>query len=748
MSDLFAMASVLLSEPAWLIAAAGGISCAALLWRLMRLTRLYRSAREERQQHSELIDHLSEGVYRAQPDGRLTSANAAFARLNGYETEAELLAAVGNIGEWYVDPERRAAFEKALERDGKVDDFVSEVFRHKTRERIWVSQSARLVRDGSSGRPLRCEGSVREVTETVRRLHLHEMYEKLASQLPGGLFQLQRFKGGRFTTLYTSRGFRQLLAFADGPPPKDPNAFLHMIHAEDRLKYIGSLRDSGMRMRPWDCEFRLSTMSGEQRWLRVTASPEAVENGIVWHGYLADVSAQKETETKIQQLAFYDPLTGLPNRRLLFDHVGQELRKCSETNQRGALLFIDLDNFKTLNDTMGHDIGDAFLQQVAERLRAAVGPDDTVARIGGDEFVVVLALAGSGVAGTTRNAIVCANRVLSALRREFHLGELVHQTSASVGVLVFDGSETSPESLMKNADLAMYQVKSSGRNGVALFDPKVLEAERQRFRLLNDLRIALNGNTLELHYQPQVNAAGHVIGAEALLRWNHATRGRMVPGDFVALSEQFGLAEPLGRAVLQNGVEALARWSKSPRTAGLRMAINISLQSLRDAEFVDFLQTLLEQNDVDPQLLTLEMAERVLAGDHMQIARRMKELKALGVRLSLDDFGTGYSSISYLRKLPFDELKIDGSFITDIEKSETDRALVHSMLSMAASLGLSVVAEHVQTTEQEAFLRTAGCTFFQGWRYAPALTEQRFSRFIAERNPASILRFPGSRQEA
>ncbi|EKF20316.1 putative bifunctional diguanylate cyclase/phosphodiesterase [Nitratireductor pacificus] len=747
MSDLLATTLTIGNGAAWILAAVGLAGCGLLGWQLVRTGRLYRAARDEQQNHRELIDNLSEGIYRSLPDGRQLSANPALVRLNGFDTEEEMLAHVTDIaGEWYVDPTRRATFSALLARDGKVEDFVSEIYRYKTRERIWISESARLVCDRKTGRPLYYEGSVREITETVKRLHLQEMFEKLTSQLPGGLFQLLRHKGGRFSVLYASKGFRDLVEYGDGPAPFDPSSFLHIIHPDDRLTYIESLRASGMEMAAWDCEFRLLPMKGKEKWLRVTATPEEIEKGIVWHGYLSDISMRKKNEMKIERLAFYDPLTGLPNRRLLFDHVREQMHQCARENSRGALLFIDLDNFKSLNDTMGHDVGDTFLKQVAERLLAAVGPGDRVARIGGDEFVIVLSLAGSGAAAATRNAIVSANRVLSALRQEFQLGQMMHHTSASIGVLVFDGGEKNPEVLMKNADMAMYQAKTSGRNSVALFDPKVLEKEKQRFALLKDLRSALFENKLDLHYQPQVDTAGRIIGAEALLRWNHATRGAMAPSDLVALAEQFGLAEPLGRAVVETGVGTLALWKKNPRMAELRMAINISLQSLRDPDFVDFLQQRLEAHGLDPRLLTLEMTERVMAEDQMQIARRMKELKALGIRLSLDDFGTGYSSIAYLKRLPFDELKIDGSFIADIEKSDNDRALVQTMLTMAETLGLSVVAEHVQTVQQEQFLRSAGCTFFQGWYYGRAMTREEFGEFVQTRNPTPILRFPSSRE--
>ncbi len=749
MSEPFQTMLVAGAHPAWLIAAAGILGCLGLGFQLFRVSRRYRGVRDEQKNHHDLIEHLSEGIYRSSPDGRQLSANPALVRLNGYGSEAELLAGVKDIAkEWYVDPTRREAFRAELETKGKVENFISEVYRHKTRERIWISESARLVRDRRTGKALYYEGSVREITETMKRLKLQDMFEKLTSQLPGGLFQLLRRADGEFSVLYVSKGFRHLLGYDDRTVPENPNTVLHMVHNDDRAHYLETLRESGTRLTPWECEFRIHAADGTEKWLRVAAMPETTEEGIVWHGYLADVSLRKKNEMEIERLAFYDPLTRLPNRRRLFDQIGRQMAMCCKDGHRGAILFIDLDNFKTLNDTMGHDVGDTFLKQVANRLQAAIGPQDSVGRIGGDEFVIVLSLNDTTAASATRNAIVAANRVLAALRQEFVLGQMIHHTSASVGVLVFDGREKGPEVLMKNADMAMYQAKSLGRNNVALFDPKVLQKERRRFRLLSDMRSALVDNNLELHYQPQVNAAGHVVGAEALLRWNHAEHGALSPSDFVGLAEQHGLAELLGRGVIETSVQTLALWNQNPRLADLRMAVNISLKSLRDPDFLDFLHDRLNAHGLDPQRLTLEMTERVLTSDQMQITRRMNELKALGVRLSLDDFGTGYSSIAYLKKLPFDELKIDGSFITDIEGSESNRALVQTMLDMASTLGLSAVAEHVQTPQQEALLKSSGCAYFQGWLYGRAMTGKDFSKFVLERNPASILKFPNSRQGA
>lgn len=748
MSELFGALFGQGAGQTWLVTANLVLSI-LLAAQMLRNRRLHMEARESQANTMELIDNLSEGIYRTSPDGRWLKVNRALVRLSGFESKERLLAEVRDIGkEWYAEPGRRDEIRAILESDGKLENAVSEIYRPATGERVWITESVRVVSDKKSGKPLFYEGSVHEITETMARLHLEEMFQKLTTQVPGGLFQLIRYKGGRLTAPYVSSGCRRITGFGDNDEHPDPLAFVNSIHSDDRQRFLETLRLSGTRMVPWDCEFRATSGEGTESWLRVTATPESIADGIMWHGYVDDISVRKDHEMEIEKLAFFDPLTGLPNRRLLHQRTASVGARCAETGNHGALLFIDLDNFKTLNDTMGHNVGDEFLVQVSTRLSACVERNDTVARMGGDEFVIVLENAGGDRSIATRHAIVTANKVLSCLREKFRLGELDHRTSASIGVVVFDGIGYAPEDIMKNADMAMYQAKSAGRNGVAMFDPVSMTAEADRFRLLADLREAIANRNLILHYQPQISDAGIVTGAEALVRWNHPDRGFVQPSDFVHLADQFGLADELAKSVLEAGAETLARWMHDPRTAQLNLSVNISAPSIRGEAFAPFLAGLIERHRFEPHKLTLEVTEHVMAKDQTLVARRMKELKKLGVRLSLDDFGSGHSSIAYLKKLPFDELKIDGCFVADIEHSDSDRALVKSMLSMAATLGLAAAAEHVETMQQEAFLRAYGCDYFQGWYYSPALTAEEFGRYVFERNPTPVIAFPGTRHQA
>jgi diguanylate cyclase (GGDEF)-like protein/PAS domain S-box-containing protein len=717
------------------VAAAGIVLSAALVAALMGYRRRYRAALRERMNTAELIENLHDGIYRSSLGGRQLAANRALVRLNGYDSEAEMLASVNDIAtEWYVDPNRRAEFRDILTRDGRVEDFVSEVYRHKTRERIWITESARIVCDPKTGKPLYYEGSVREITETIRRQQLEEQIQKLTDQLPGGLFQFRRSPNGSYSVEYLSGGFGRVVGFPEGMRLLTTAQFIGLIVREDRPAYFRSLTASRRSLSPWDHEFRIHTPSGEPRWLRIVAKPEKVEGAITWHGYLMDISARKNQAMEIEELAYFDPLTRLPNRRMLRDRTAAAIACAAKRRRVGALLFIDLDNFKNLNDSQGHHVGDQYLVQVASRLRECAGEHGMVSRMGGDEFVIMLEdLAGRAAEGS-RRALVVADRTLSALRDTFVLGPVHHRGSASIGVVVFDGSESGAEELVRRADIAMYEAKSGGRNGISLFDPASLELESQRFRLLSDLRAAISGDQLALHFQPQIDREGRVCGAEALLRWHHPELGDIPPGVFIPLAEHCGLIHEIGDFVLAEAIATLAGWQRNPATSYLRLAVNISVQSFANATFVPDLTRLVQEYGVDASCLTLEFAENVMARDQERTATRMAQLKKLGIRFSLDDFGTGYSSLVHLKKLPFDELKIDGGFVADIETRESDRALVRTILAMATTLGLTAVAEHVEDDKQRIFLHLFGCEIFQGLLYSAAVPEEEFLAFTIARN--------------
>ena len=693
----------------------------------------YLSALEERANTRGLIENLSEGVYRSSPDGRQLSANRALVKLNGYDSEEEMLANVSDIGgEWYVDQSRRDEFRAVLERDGRVENFISEIHRHKTRERIWISESARAVRHKATGRPLYYEGSVREISETVARLKLEETFRKLTSHLPGALFQFQTRDSGRHVAVeYVSVGYHDIVEMTQ--EECHPGDFLlsKLVHRDDIAGYMEGFRQAIEGGTLLDHEFRIVTPSGNEKWLRMTAQRETSPDGEggTWYGYISDISLRKRQALEIEKLAYFDPLTGLPNRRLFVDRMTETIAHCDQSATRGILLFIDLDNFKSLNDTQGHDVGDAFLVDVARRLTASVGANDIVARMGGDEFVVAIQTASTEQAVASALAISIGNRIMGALRQPFDHGEMRHNSSASIGILVFGGETSNPDELLKRADIAMYRAKASGRDAMALFEREWLDGEAERFTLLAELRRAVADETLELRFQPQMDRQRRVVGAEGLLRWHHPRLGAIAPDRFIPLAEQSGLIHSICRLVLGQAIRQLADWASDAATAGLRLSVNVSVQSFAKGSLVEHLIELIDRHRVDASLLTLEFTEHVTAGDKAEIGGRMARLKAHGVRFSLDDFGTGYSSLSRLKGLPFDEMKIDGSFVADIEKSEEDRALVRTIIAIAGTLELDVVAEHVETVVQQDFLHSVGCDCFQGYLYAPALSAAEFERF-------------------
>ncbi|HSG21814.1 MAG TPA: EAL domain-containing protein [Azonexus sp.] len=444
----------------------------------------------------------------------------------------------------------------------------------------------------------------------------------------------------------------------------------------------------------------------------------------------SDITQQKENEARIQQLAFSDPLTRLPNRRLLLDRLQHAIANRSRNKRLGALFFIDLDDFKDLNDTRGHDIGDLLLRQVADRLVKCVREGDTVARFGGDEFVVMLEDLGEKYLDATRQVKLAGEKILAALNEPYLLEDSLQHSTPSIGVTLFSNDDTSVDELLKQADLAMYQAKGSGRNALRFFDPEMQTVVSDRVAMEADLRLGLQRKQLILHYQPQLDEHGRVIGAEALVRWNHPKRGLIPPVKFIPLAEETGLILPLGLWVLETACAQLSAWAKEPATAHLTLAVNVSAPQVRQANFVDQVLATLDGHGADPTRLKLEITESLLLDDVAAIITKMSALKAQGVGFSLDDFGTGYSSLTYLKRLPLDQLKIDQSFVREILVDPNDAAIAQTIVALAQTMGLGVIAEGVETEEQRLFLASIGCYAYQGYLFSKPLPLEQFEELL------------------
>lgn len=723
----------------------GAALCLVLLLLAARYRYLYARAEKQRTLYRETMDNLSEGYYRSSLDGRQLEANPSLVRLNGYESRGEMLAAVEDIAaEWYVDPERRAEFRKLLHAEGRITDFVSEIYRHKSRERIWVSENARIVRDKATGTALYYEGSVREVTETVRRQRLEERLDKLANSVPGALFQLERRPCGTFRLPYLSGGFRNLVGIDDDQLPDRPWRFLRVIHPDDLAGYEESLGRSADTLSDWTHEFRVGPPSGPDKWILITATVESGDDGtLTWHGYITDISDRKRAEENAHRLAYYDTLTDLPNRRLLSDRLDATLATCRETQDLGAVLFIDIDNFKILNDTRGHDVGDRLLEAVANKLTHAVRRSDLVARFGGDEFVVVLDRLGPDMDQAESDAASTAENVLRVFETRCDLGTVHHRATPSIGVVLFDGSEDSAQDVLKRADIAMYEAKKRGRNRFVVHDATETRRISDVLQLQDDLKKAIERDELAIALQPIVDGTGGIVGAEAQVCWHHPEHGTILPATFMPLAEQTGFATDIDDWALQQGVRILGRWKPDPFLGRLGLSVNIGVQQFHSESFVTDVAILLSDHRVEPFRLAIEITENVIASDDGSIARRMRELKAMGVRFSLDDFGTGHSSLALLRNYPFHEIKIDGAFIADIEKAQSGRALIEAMLAMAKALRLSTVAEQVSSRGQMAFLQERGCTLYQGDLFGAPMTPETFAELVTSPD-ANALRIVGS----
>ena len=465
---------------------------------------------------------------------------------------------------------------------------------------------------------------------------------------------------------------------------------------------------------------RSSAVNNSMHWMAISGAPIFDAEGRFrgYRGVGRDITEKKKAEAIIERLAFYDELTSLPNRRLLLVRLSQAVASCERQGDFGALLFLDLDNFKDLNDTLGHDRGDMLLTHVATRLVACVRTDDTVARLGGDEFVVVLTALGTSATEAVASAETVAHKILAALNQPYPIADSLHHSTPSIGIALFSNDALGADELLKRGDLAMYQAKAAGRNTLCFFDPEMQKAVSNRSAMEADLRQALQHNEFRLLYQPVVDGSGRMLGVEALLRWNHPQRGTISPADFIPVAEKTGLILPLGRWVLQTACRQLVSWAADPRMAHLTIAVNVSAREFRDPGFVEAVLAVLETTGARPNQLKLELTESLLLNDVEDIIAKMTRLQLRGVGFSLDDFGTGYSSLSYLKRLPLDQLKIDQSFVRDVLTDPNDATIARTIIALASSLGLSVVAEGVESTGQRAFLLRNGCNAFQGYLFS------------------------------
>ena len=682
----------------------------------------------------ELLDHIPAGVVVHASDERAVYANRHALALLGSALEAMRRAPLA-ASEWSLlradgtalAPEDYPA-AAVLRRRTMLSNFIVGLQGGETLRWLICNAYPVLARDGSVSEVIVCFTDCTQLKEVEQSLSKSE--ERLRLVLQGSTdapwdWDLVSDQ------LYYSERYWEMVGYRPGELAARPEMWMEMLHPED---YERATRFVRKLLRGQDCsysvEFRLRHRDGHYVPVLSRGFVLRDENGraLRMSGTNTDLTEAKLAERHIYELAYFDYLTGLPNRRLLIEQLSKILPRSERAHQYGALLFIDLDNFKLLNDTLGHDVGDQLLREVAARLRHTVRESDHLSRLGGDEFVVVLENLGATADAAVHEAGAIGAKLLHALAQPYQLADRPSVSTPSIGVALFGAMPATVDALLRQADLAMYRAKAEGRNTVRFFDPSMQAAADRQIELEHDLRDGIRRQRFELHCQPQFDVGGHLVGGEVLLRSRHAGLELVGPAEFIGLAESSGLIVPLGAMVLQETCRVLARWAREPRLAGLTLAVNVSAQQLRQADFVERVLATLAETGAPPKCLCLELTESVFAEDVEDVIGKMHALRAHAVSFSLDDFGTGYSSLSYLKRFPLAALKIDRSFVKDVPADANAGAIVDAILGLARTLKLQVVAEGVETEAQRDFLVAHGCGVLQGYLFGKPVAMEEFER--------------------
>lgn len=652
-------------------------------------------------------------------DGRILDANRAAGTSFGYAREELLALTIAKLEPGYSDTVWQAHWSE-LRRKGT-----------QTRETTFRTKD---------GRPLPVEIVANHVLFNDKEMNcafVRDISERLKSELDLRIaaiaFDSQEgmvVTDAQNTILRVNRAFTEITGYlpeeAIGQTPailksgrQDPDFYRTMWQ---------KLQDE----KSWSGEIWNRRKNGDiyPEWLSITAVTDGTGKITNFVAAFSDTSGRVAAERQIRNLAFYDHLTKLANRRLLGDRLQVAMASGQRSNNHGALLFLDLDNFKTLNDTKGHEAGDNLLIEVARRLKSCVREVDTVARVGGDEFAIVLQDLGHNNRVAMQATQSIAGKVLTEVSRPYLLNDIEHHSTTSIGICLFQGQEHSIDELFKRADTAMYGAKNAGRNAIRFFDPAMQEALEARSNLEAKLRNALQEDEFLLNFQLQIDNTGQPIGAEVLLRWQQHDGLQISPEIFIPLAEDSGLIIPIGQWVLATACKALQSLQQNPQTQHLHLAVNVSPRQFRDAKFVDSLREILALSKIQPDKLKLELTERVVLDNVSQTVERMHEIRKLGIHFSMDDFGTGYSSLAYLQRLPLSQLKIDQSFVRDLNDDSNDAAIVRAIITLGTSLGLQVIAEGVETDAQRRFLDSHGCHAYQGYLFGRPLPLPDFIRLL------------------
>ena len=675
--------------------------------------------RDAEQRYRTMIDHSPAVTYTEDARTGIVYASPQVFELSGYTQEE--ISSRKNF--WFDtvhpdDLERVAAV--AAEADESLEPYAVDmrVFR-KDGRMIWLHNRGVLHRD-HDGNEKYWQGFLLDITDQkladARLRETERMLRSLVEQSPGVLYRTPPDTLERVT--YLSPQFETMTGWSVQEVIAANEDWLkNGIHPDDQELVRSAYRCAAASAQPFHIEYRMRTRTGDDLWVHDEAHLVCDEAGmpLFWHGLIIDIGTRKSLENELRHQAFHDALTGLPNRLLLVERAERAIAQSQRGGAAAAVLFLDLDNFKVVNDSLGHGHGDAVLCEVARRLMTVIREADTISRFGGDEFAILL----TDIIDP-ETAIATAERVRAAVEPPIdHLQRQINLTT-SIGIAVLDGSIVEPDDLIRRADVAMYRAKVAGKNRIAVFDADLHQVALHRLETETDLRAAVANHQFELHYQPKVSlATGVITGFEALVRWNHPSRGQVSPMEFIPMAEESGLIGPLGNWILDTACRQAVAWPRvSEHAEPLTVSVNLSPRQFQQADLVQQVETTLNASGLPPECLVIEITETAVMEDIDVTIARLRALKELGVKIAIDDFGTGYSSLAYLKRFPVDVLKIDRSFVTGLGITPVDTAIVSATITLAHTLGIIVVAEGVETPEQRDRLIALSCDRAQGYLFS------------------------------
>jgi len=686
----------------------------------------YRSARERmaalagEERYRVAFQTSQDGiVFSRTSDGSFIDVNPTFIKFTGYSAE-EVIGRTGEeLGIWGDEQNRKKLFEIMSQRSSVRDLEVQ--FRKKDGSLIWTTFSASPIEIKGEACILSVVHDISQRKRDEEALRSSEARYRAAFQTSIDAIGISRVEDGRYVDV--NQALLQMIGCEREEVVGHTSTELNLWGSSlDREKLVSAMQ-AGDSFE--NAEIQLRRKSGDTFWAVASASPIEIDGERCVLFVVRDVTEARLAEEAIRNLAFFDPLTGLPNRRLLMEDLRKSLTLSMRSHHKRALMILDLDRFKDLNDALGHQAGDTMLREVAHRITHCIREADTASRVGGDEFVVLLENLNTTAEIAAAEAKTVAEKILASIDTPFQLDGREYVSTCSIGITICGDDGENVDAVFQQADIAMYQAKAAGRNTIRFFAPELQTIVNARAAMEEDLRQAIRDNQFVLFYQPQVGH-GRLIGAEALIRWQHPRRGLLSPVDFIPLAEETRLISPIGAWVLGAACRQIAAWADDIRMAEVKIAVNISALEFRRKDFIETVVHAIEAAGANPRNLTLELTESILVENVDDIIAKMTALRSLGLGFSLDDFGTGYSSLSYLKRLPLGQLKIDRSFVRDLLVDDNSLTIAQVIISLSYAMNLPVIAEGVETEEQRKVLEEMGCHTYQGFLFSRPLPVDEF----------------------